>query len=537
MLLSFGQHDEAEQIFERLLADEPDPAIRDRTWFWLGKAKYQRGYLKEAESALGKVAGALPAELEAERVNLSARIYIDQQRFGEAIDLLQDWQGPERWAAYARYNLGVALVRRGDIETGAEVLARVGELRTTDAELVSLRDRANVALGFAYLQSDAGAEAKAHLQRVRLNGPFSSKALLGAGWADSAQQSWRSALVPWSELSRRDLLDSAVQESLLAVPYAYAQLRADSQAAEHYGRALDTFDAEIVRIDAAIAGAATGELIELLLISDEAAASSWYWQLNTLPDDDRSRYLYHIIANHAFNEGLKDYRDLAALARHLTEWQSRLEAYRHMVETRRVAFEQRMPQLQERWERLDVDAMQRKREELEQQVARAIEQRDPVALATVEEQDMWRRLEGLRRNPAFESAAASAQRDKHRLLTGVLQWRLEKEFAYRAWSQQRNIEELGEQVAEARRRDSEFDSASRALPAELDRYAARIAALEPRIERMLGQVEVAMGAYGNHLNQLAVEEMKRQRKRLATYRAQARFSLASIHDRMAARAD
>ena len=96
-----------------------------------------------------------------------------------------------------------------------------------------------------------------------------------------------------------------MQESLLAVPYAFAQLDAEPQAAEYYARALDVFDAEIARLDQAVVDVLEDELIKSLLDQDESDASSWYWQLAGVPNDDRARYLYFAIADHRFHEGLK----------------------------------------------------------------------------------------------------------------------------------------------------------------------------------------------------------------------------------------
>ncbi len=131
-------------------------------------------------------------------------------------------------------------------------LDRVGKMETRDEELLSLRDKANLALGFAYLQAQRPADARPILERVRLEGPFSSMALLGVGWADSALGEFKRALVPWLALRKRNLLDSAVQESYLTVPYAYNQLGAPGQAAEYYSSAIDSFDAEFKRIDESI---------------------------------------------------------------------------------------------------------------------------------------------------------------------------------------------------------------------------------------------------------------------------------------------
>ena len=41
---------------------------------------------------------------------------------------------------------------------------------------------------------------------MRLEGPFSNKALLGVGWADAEMDNYQRALVPWMELRSRDLL-------------------------------------------------------------------------------------------------------------------------------------------------------------------------------------------------------------------------------------------------------------------------------------------------------------------------------------------
>ena len=92
---------------------------------------------------------------------------------------------------------------------------------------MALRDKANLAIGYARLQAGEPEAARAALERVRLSGPQSSKALLGAGWADAAAKQFEAALLPWQELQGRNLLDAAVQESYLAVPYAIRRARRD----------------------------------------------------------------------------------------------------------------------------------------------------------------------------------------------------------------------------------------------------------------------------------------------------------------------
>jgi len=78
LYLSYGHHLYAAEIFERLLANNVDPEIRDRTWFFLAKIWHQRGYLTESQHALNNIQSDLPDALESERQMLQAQILIDE---------------------------------------------------------------------------------------------------------------------------------------------------------------------------------------------------------------------------------------------------------------------------------------------------------------------------------------------------------------------------------------------------------------------------------------------------------------------------
>ncbi len=262
LYLSLGQHREARDIFERLLADPATPAdVRSRAWFYLGKLLYASGEYEQSDRALRQSAGTLPEELDAERRLLIAQGLLYRKRYDQAIAELSGWQGPRYWLLYGQFNLGVALVRAGEAERGLALLDAVGSLETRWPELMALRDKANLAIGYARLQAGEPAAARSALERVRLSGPQSSKALLGAGWADAAAKQYEAALLPWHELQGRNLLDAAVQESFLAVPYAYAELGAMAQAVEYYERAISAYDAERARIGESIGAIRSGELL------------------------------------------------------------------------------------------------------------------------------------------------------------------------------------------------------------------------------------------------------------------------------------
>src|SRR3982074_2364072 len=289
LYLALGMHNEAGERFQRLLTNDVPTGARNRAWFYLAQVWYARGYLDLADAALRKVNGRMSPELEAQKELLFGNVLMHEGHYDEAIRLLSSWRGPQIWSAYARFSRGVAVVRNGRLADADPFLTGVGTMFAATPELAALKDRANLALGFAYLHAHQPA-------RVRLNGPSSNKALLGTGWADAALGDYQRALTPWMELRSRDVLDAAVQESYLAVPYAFGKLNANAQSAEYYESAVKSFNAENGQLDEAIARIEKGDLLERVLGTDLGARYGWFWQPKSLPHARESRYLYAVLA-------------------------------------------------------------------------------------------------------------------------------------------------------------------------------------------------------------------------------------------------
>ncbi len=532
MYLSYGHHLEAAEIFERLLADNVDQDIRDRTWFFLAKIWYQRGYLDKSRQALSYIEGELPKNLQREALMLHAQILIDAGEYDAAVAKLENWKGKTEWASYAKFNIGVALVRSGRVEEAARLLDDLGNLNPFNNELMSLRDKANLALGYALLQDGQPVAAKAPLQRVRLEGPFSNKALLGVGWADAEMDNYQRALVPWMELRSRDLLDSAVQESMLAIPYAMAKLDSISQAADHYLNAIEAFYEETNRLDRTIGHIESGAFFDGFLRDDPLDSTGWYWRLEQLPEGPEARYLFHLLATHEFQEGLKNYRDLNYLYRNLDTWQQSVDVYANMLETRKQAYAERLPRIEDALERADLDEMVSRKLEYDSTLNNIEQSGDWLALATRSEFEMWGEITGLERTPALAADIPEARevRDKIALLKGVLQWELERQFSDRLWRIRRNLRQAGEALVDAQRSRRQIDETMRSEPLYFEELATRVYGLSPRIELMKMRVGDAMAKQRAFLQSIAVGELQAQKQRLDIYTVQARFALAAIYD-------
>ena len=533
LLLSYGLHREAGDIFTRLIEGGAKPPVRDRAWFFLAKIRYQRGYVAEALDAVGRIGNSLPPKLDEERALLHSNLLMAQGDYAGAAALLTTMVGKPGAGPYARYNLGVALVKSGDSARGGTFLDTIGQAPAADEEARSLRDKANVALGFSALQDNRFEDARTYLERVRLAGMQANKALLGFGWAAAALKQPQKALVPWTELAARDPSDAAALEARIALPFAYADMGAYGQALTGYQDAITSFDNETKSLDESIAAIRTGKLVEGLLAKNPGEEMGWFWNIKDLPEMPHGNHLAQVLAQHEFQEAFKNYRDLRFLASNLTEWQEKLGVFGDMLDNRRAAFAARLPVVQQKAGETGLPALQQRRDTLAAELARAETDQDAHAFADAKERDMLTRLAAI--DEALKSAGDdpdSAQaRERRRLVAGALQWQLTQLYSPRLWEAKKALTATDQGLADAAGRGAALVQAQKDEPVRFEAFAARIAELDRRIRALSPRVTTLGREQQQEVQSLAVAELERQKERLAVYTTQARFALAQIYDR------
>jgi hypothetical protein len=439
------------------------------------------------------------------------------------------------WAVYGRYNLGVALVQAGEQNDGLALLEEIGrdrKLRQRSEEFAALSDKANVALGFVYLRNESPVWAKVYLDRVRLDGLMSNKALLGLGWAHAALEEHEFALVPWMELIERAAHDTAVQEALLAVPYSLGKLGAYRQSLAKYEQALDAYTRELGQLDESIRAIRSGALVANILRSNPGEESGWYWRVRQVPDSPESRYLTELLAGNEFQEGLKNYRDIGFLIRNLDEWTRNVRVFDDIVATRRQAHAERLPRVLAGDRARDLERARANEIQFRDRVTRIGEEGDDAALANDAERGLLERLERVRVTSARtgDAAAREAAQEKHRLLSGLLAWDLSVQTPERLWLAKKGLNEVGRLLDAADTHRQTLTSAQVDLPASFDTMAKRIDATRGRISGLQAELRRQALAQEEFLAGLAVEELSRRREQIASYITQAQFAVAQIYD-------
>lgn len=547
MLLSYGMHKEAGDIFAQLIEKGAAPAVRDRAWFYLAKIRYQRGYLDESKDALSRIEKNLPPELEEERRLLQANVLLALKDFEGATQVLNELMGRAKdakdgrnAALYARFNLGVALIRNADSAGGTALLDELGRAQTPKDlageaanEFRSLRDKANVAIGLAALKDNRPEDARKALERVRLNGLESNKALLGFGWAASAMGEHRKALAPWVELLDRDIADSAVLEARIAVPYAYMELGAFGQALNGYNQAIELFERENLQLDESIAAIRGGKLIDSLLESNPGEEMGWFWSIRDFPQMPYASHLTNVLAEHEFQEAFKNFRDLQFLGRNLARWKENLGAFDDMLATRQQAFADRLPKALEQLKQTGLPELEKRAGAHADDVKDAEGKADGLVFADERERALIERLDDVKGNldALPDSPENRAARERHRLAAGAMTWNLAQSYSVRLWEAKKALQAITAGLEEARAREASLVEAQKTEPAKFEAFAKRIAELHQRVDALIPQVATLTQEQQQDVQELAVAELVRQKERLAAYTLQARFAVAQLYDR------
>jgi hypothetical protein len=532
--LSYRMHQRAGRALRAVLEGKVSQDIKNEAAYRLARIYHEKGEKENALHAIEKMKGRLQGRLDAEERLLRAQIYIVNGRFTDAIELLDDLKDVPGYEGFASYNLGIALLQKGQEKEGLAQLDKAGQLESGDVAAQAIRDKANLVLGYRLMEAKQAESAKQYMDRVRLSGPFSDKALLGSGWSDVAQGRFDRALVPWTLLAKRNPTDKSVQESLLGVPYAYAKLNLHGRAALLYGSALEAFGQELKRLGTSVDSIKRGNFLKALLREELEQDSNWVVQLRTLPEAPETWYLLDLMAANDFQSSLQNYRDLDDLRRRLDAWDGNLDAFEEMIALRRRYYEPLLPDVDKRFRALDSQIRLRmeQRQSLDDRLRRMLVAPRPEVLATADERLAREQLARLEERYANDSSpAGAAARQRIARLRGVIHWDIHTGYDQRLTEAYQHLRELDTDVARLKTIYASYVRTRQAATQSYQGYDRQIAQERTRIREARERVTSLMAGQGRVLETMAINELEQRRNRLEQYQVQARFAMAESYDR------
>lgn len=538
--LRYRMHQRAGRAMHAVLEGAVDEDVRADAAYRLARLYLQKAQPDAALSILDRMPETSAASLREDAAFVRANALLAVGRPEVAAESLRPLERSARIAGFAHYNLAISRLRTGEVEAAVQSLDRAGRIDADERALRALRDKANLLLGTLLFEAEEFERAQQVFDRVRLAGPYSNDALLRAGWSEASSERFERAVVPWSILAERDPTDAAVQEALLALPYAYSRLNFHGRAAILYEQAATAFGNELAKLDASIASVEEGAFLRALEREEIRQDADWVVRLRRLPDAPETHYLVSLMASHAFQNALQNYLDLADMRRKLRDWRRSLDAFEEVIALRRDHHEPRLPALDGRFRELDarmrvrIDHARRVRERLEAMLTSPA----PSMLATSGELADHARLVALEAaidRSAIEDDSVAALRARVRRLRGVLTWSRETRYHERLTDVHDDLRELNADVEQLHARYDSFVRARQAATHSFEGYDGGIRGLRARIERAADRIEALRERQGRALERVARSALVARRERIHGYQNKARFAFADSYDRAAKR--
>jgi len=488
--LSYRMYRRASRMIETALLEASNEPLRNNAAYRLARLHFRRGQEHDALRALDRISGDVPGDIRDDVASLRANVYLALEWPDPAIPILEKLRKSKEYGAFAAYNLGIAYLQ-GDLQRAAyDQLDRAGSIKPKNAADAAIRDKANLVLGTLLHEQDQYSRAITYLSRVRLDGPFSNRALLSAGWASMSAGKPERAIVSWGTLAERDATDRATQEALLALPYAYGQLGYHDRAAAYYGSALDAYAVQIGKLNQSIRSIEDGRFLDALLRHEILEDENWVIRLRALPDTPETFYLIELLASNSFQTGLENYLDLADLKRRLSDWATSLSALDELVAVRDRHYSPLLPKIDQQSRTLNA----RLREGF-QRYEELVAQRRSLLQSTVSQADREARLEKL----------------------------------------DQNLQSLADALALAQQQYDRFAVARQAIAESYAGYDKPLGELSDATDNAIGIVGNLMERQGKLLEKLATDELAARQRRLEVYAGKARFGLADSMDRITRR--
>lgn len=531
--LYYRMHKRAGRAIKSVIEADVEETVRNEAVYRLAKIFHQKKQPENALDTIEKIRGKVGEKIFYDLELLKAQIYISNKRFTDAIDILEEIESISNVEGFAGYNLAIAYIGNENIQRGIQQLDKVGQIVSNDKTVLAIKDKANLVLGYKLMENQRPQDAVKYFQRIRLDGPFSNKALLGLGWANIAAEQYERALVPWTILSKRKMTDASVQEVLSGLPFTYGKLEVHGQAAVLYGNALEAYSRELESLDTSISSIREGKFLKAIVREEFNKDKNWLINLRDLPDTPETHYLMSLLASNDFQESLKNYFDLVQLGKKVASWDGYLDAYSQIIETRKNYYTPLLPSIQDQFRSLDSRMKLRvaQQEKVSNRLNHMLIAPRPDYLATASERIQLGNISALEKKLKKQKKLNAEVESRIQRLRGVINWNIEVEYQQRFIEAHENFKQLEEGFDLLDKTYNSFVRTRQAATQSYIGYDDTIQQLRIRIKQADEKIKLLLARQGYMLERMAVLNLQEQRKRIEELQIKARFALAESYDR------
>ncbi|WP_144393436.1 tetratricopeptide repeat protein [Pleionea sediminis] len=536
MFLSYGMLESAEKIFVELLDENSQNEKLAQVRFYLAKTHYLNGKIEQAESHLERTFEFLPEELVDEALLIRSQIAFQKGDIAASKAFLEEISTESEKGKYAQFNLAVYLLQAGDLEKAVNLFDNLYPNRESNDIERSLFDRANLALGYYYLEKKQAEDARQHLINVRLNGPFSNRAILALGWAYYEGEELAKAIGHWQELTTRDPRDPSVQEATMALAFAYYRNGAKKEALEAFVTAAANFGEQLTLIEKAKTDI-KAELFQRWLDSRGIFGDKVFeqWAEGDVPVTGHAieYYLQEVVTTNEFTQFFQRFQEMSHLKNVLNRWQRQLPVFEQMLANHELRYQTLKPKIDEQASQMLKQNFAEQYESLASIAERQTLSDDLWLLANQEELEVYHDL--MRVKKTMDALPADQfdmedQREQWRRIYGAALWNLAEKYGPKKYRLEKQLKETRAALAELKQQTVSIRTSGQKASSRFLNYDKRIIDLKNQILNLLLAIELRVEQSRKSMELVLLQKLEKREQELDFLLAQTELSIAKIQD-------
>ena len=238
-----------------------------------------------------------------------------------------------------------------------------------------------------------------------------------------------------------------------------------------------------------------------------------------------------LLATESFQLSLRDLHELYRLRDSLGQWQTQLESFDIMLETRAQQREQRIRETRDALDALNADQWLARQAEYRSAIEDALAREDLRFFMTQEQHELADRLAQVEKTLSQlpEDESTRKQRETFQRMNAYFNWRIADDYAVNRWAAEKQLRELDRamEVFVDQRALIEQEMAS---GGENQALAARVEARQAALQRLQGELDKALSAARTELLTLVDTELQQQSQEVQGYLRATRHAAARLAD-------
>ncbi|MDH5425304.1 MAG: hypothetical protein OEY29_09940 [Gammaproteobacteria bacterium] len=313
--LNYDLHSQVSSMLEYLIRNE-SAAVRDMSWYYLGKLHYESKRVKSAVKSFSKITGQLTATEQEMKYIMYGVMAMNDKQYDVAVSELLKASATSQLFPYVEYNLAVARFKISNnltVFSNALTALALKYAGSSENDYI-FADQIHTTLGYVLLQNKQYEPAKQSLRKVSLNAHLTTRALRGMIYASAELKQYDLALNLSLQLMKMTVGNESVHFSYIVIPYLLQKLSNKDKAVAFYQHAVDYFSQLRIDLKQTITRVNKGEFDAYLLDLEKIlTAEEW------LDNADMARLFRFVSTLDEWRDAVYKYREMKYLEQRLDE--------------------------------------------------------------------------------------------------------------------------------------------------------------------------------------------------------------------------